>query len=58
MEKAVFVVPPLVGMFWGAPLIARELDAGTHRLTFVNKGKNKDSKGYLFGLDGFLFTKR
>jgi ABC-type transport system involved in multi-copper enzyme maturation permease subunit len=27
-----FVVPPLIGIFWGAPLIARELEAGTHRL--------------------------
>ncbi|MFE4692667.1 ABC transporter permease subunit [Streptomyces sp. NPDC056749] len=25
-------VPGLMGIFWGAPLIARELEAGTHRL--------------------------
>lgn len=35
VEKLVFVVPPLIGMFWGAPLIARELDAGTHRLAWT-----------------------
>ena len=32
---AVYVVPPLIGMFWGAPLIARELEAGTHRLAWT-----------------------
>jgi len=31
---AVAVVPALVGAFWGAPLIARELEAGTHRLAW------------------------
>ncbi len=27
-------VPALVGAFWGAPLVARELEAGTHRLVW------------------------
>jgi hypothetical protein len=31
----VYLVPPLVGIFWGAPLIARELEAGTHRLAWT-----------------------
>ncbi|MCM2413193.1 ABC transporter permease [Streptomyces sp. RKAG290] len=31
---AVLLVPPLAGMFWGAPLVARELEAGTHRLAW------------------------
>ncbi|WP_020575431.1 ABC transporter permease subunit [Actinopolymorpha alba] len=31
---AVMVVPAIIGMFWGAPLITRELDAGTHRLVW------------------------
>jgi hypothetical protein len=30
-----FVVPALIGAFWGAPLIARELEAGTHRLVWT-----------------------
>jgi hypothetical protein len=30
----VLVVPALLGLFWGAPLVARELDAGTHRLVW------------------------
>jgi hypothetical protein len=29
------VVPALIGAFWGAPLIARELEAGTQRLAWV-----------------------
>jgi hypothetical protein len=31
---AVLATPPLIGAFWGAPLIARELDDGTHRLVW------------------------
>ena len=30
----VLLVPGLIGLFWGAPLVARELDAGTHRLVW------------------------
>ncbi|MHB8511292.1 MAG: hypothetical protein ACYDCC_03840 [Actinomycetota bacterium] len=29
------IVPLLLGMFWGAPLIARELEQGTHRLAWT-----------------------
>jgi hypothetical protein len=29
-----YVVPALIGMFWGAPLLARELETGTHRLAW------------------------
>jgi hypothetical protein len=32
---ALYLTPAIVGMFWGAPLISRELDAGTLRLTFT-----------------------
>ncbi|MEV0429013.1 ABC transporter permease subunit [Micromonospora sp. NPDC050495] len=28
------LVPAALGMFWGAPLVARELEAGTHRLVW------------------------
>lgn len=31
---AVYVLPGLIGAFWGAPLVARELEAGTHRLVW------------------------
>lgn len=29
-----FLVPAVVGVFWGAPLVARELEAGTYRLAW------------------------
>jgi hypothetical protein len=31
---ALIVVPVILGIFWGAPLITRELEAGTHRLAW------------------------
>jgi hypothetical protein len=30
-----FLVPAITGMFWGAPLITRELEAGTYRLAWT-----------------------
>ncbi|MEV4509187.1 ABC transporter permease [Dactylosporangium sp. NPDC049525] len=30
-----YVVPAVIGMFWGAPLVARELEAGTLRLAWT-----------------------
>jgi hypothetical protein len=35
LSVLVFVVPGLTGMFWGAPLIARELETGTFRLAWT-----------------------
>jgi hypothetical protein len=32
VTAVVLVLPALIGLFWGSPLIARELEAGTHRL--------------------------
>ncbi|MDA0182079.1 ABC transporter permease [Solirubrobacter phytolaccae] len=31
---AMLLLPAVIGMFWGAPLVARELEAGTHRLVW------------------------
>ncbi len=31
---ALYVTPILIGIFWGGPLVARELEAGTHRLAW------------------------
>jgi ABC-type transport system involved in multi-copper enzyme maturation permease subunit len=28
------IIPAIIGIFWGAPLITRELEAGTHRLAW------------------------
>jgi len=35
LTAVVLVLPALIGIFWGAPLIARELEAGTHRLVWT-----------------------
>ncbi|MFJ7126193.1 ABC transporter permease subunit [Streptomyces sp. NPDC098101] len=34
---AVLAVPAVIGMFWGAPLVSRELETGTHHLAW-NQG--------------------
>jgi hypothetical protein len=31
----IIVLPGIIGMFWGAPLVAKELEAGTHRLVWT-----------------------
>src|SRR3954453_14435397 len=31
----VIAIPGLIGIFWGAPLVARELESGTHRLAWT-----------------------
>ncbi|MEU4191252.1 ABC transporter permease [Kribbella sp. NPDC026611] len=30
-----YALPPVIGAFWGAPLVARELETGTHRLVWT-----------------------
>ena len=35
VDVLVVVVPGLIGMFWGAPLVARELETGTWRLAWT-----------------------
>ncbi|WP_327003356.1 ABC transporter permease subunit [Dactylosporangium sp. NBC_01737] len=34
LDALLLVTPALLGMFWGAPLVARELESGTHRLVW------------------------
>ncbi|MEU7971832.1 ABC transporter permease subunit [Micromonospora sp. NPDC049089] len=37
-----YLLPALVGIFWGAPLVARELESGTYRMVFsqsVSRGR-------------------
>jgi hypothetical protein len=36
-----FVLPALIGAFWGAPTVAREVEAGTHRLVWT-QGVTRD----------------
>jgi ABC-type transport system involved in multi-copper enzyme maturation permease subunit len=33
-QVLLYAVPPVIGAFWGAPMIARELETGTHRLVW------------------------
>jgi ABC-type transport system involved in multi-copper enzyme maturation permease subunit len=34
VSALMLVLPALLGLFWGAPLVTRELEAGTHRLVW------------------------
>ncbi|GAB4003348.1 hypothetical protein GCM10029992_44650 [Glycomyces albus] len=34
IELLILAAPALIGAFWGAPLITRELESGTHRLVW------------------------
>jgi hypothetical protein len=48
-----YAVPAIIGMFWGAPLVARELEAGTFRLAWtqsVNRARWLAVKLALVGL--------
>jgi ABC-type transport system involved in multi-copper enzyme maturation permease subunit len=35
LGPALLAIPALLGMFWGAPLLAREFESGTHRLAWT-----------------------
>ena len=35
LGPALIAIPALLGMFWGAPLLARELESGTYRLAWT-----------------------
>ncbi|MFC8374088.1 transporter [Streptomyces sp. NPDC057239] len=52
-------VPGVVGLFWGAPLVTRELEAGTHRLVWnqsVTRGRWLAVKLGLVALVGMTLT--
>ncbi|MEU4835613.1 ABC transporter permease [Streptosporangium sp. NPDC023615] len=53
VSLVVLLLPALVGLFWGAPLITRELEAGTHLLVWnqsVTRGRWLAVKLGLIGL--------
>lgn len=35
LGPALLAIPALLGMFWGAPLVAREFESGTYRLAWT-----------------------
>jgi len=49
---AVLLVPALLGLFWGAPLIARELEDGTHRLVWNQSVTRTRWLAFKLGLTG------
>jgi hypothetical protein len=56
---ALIVVPALIGMFWGVPLITRELEAGTQRLVWnqtVTRRRWLAVKLGFVGLAGMAFA--
>jgi hypothetical protein len=46
------VLPLLVGLFWGAPLVAREVEQGTHRLVWTQGVSRRRWALVKFGLVG------
>ncbi len=55
----IFVAPPMLGIFWGAPLIARELESGTYRLAWnqsITRTRWLTVKLALTGLAAMAFT--
>ena len=46
------VLPLLVGLFWGAPLVAREVEHGTHRLVWTQGVSRRHWALVKFGLVG------
>jgi hypothetical protein len=46
------VLPLLVGLFWGAPLVAREIEHGTHRLVWTQGISRRHWALVKFGLVG------
>ena len=57
LTALMFVVPALIGIFWGAPLIARELETGTFRLAWtqsVSRARWLTVKLGVVGISGIL----
>jgi hypothetical protein len=50
------VVPLLAGVFWGAPVLARELERGTHRLAWTQSVSRRRWLAAKLGLLGFAVT--
>jgi ABC-type transport system involved in multi-copper enzyme maturation permease subunit len=52
-----YIAPAVIGAFWGAPLIARELEAGTHRLVWnqsTTRNRWLGTKVGVIGLAGLV----
>jgi hypothetical protein len=51
-QFVVYAAPPIIGAFWGAPLIARELEAGTYRLVWAQSISRSRWLAVKIGLTG------
>jgi hypothetical protein len=59
LDVAVLVLPGLIGIFWGAPLVARELETGTFRMVWtqsVTRNRWMITKLAVAGLAGMVAT--
>lgn len=59
LDILIVVVPGIIGIFWGAPLVARELEAGTYRLAWtqsVTRTRWLAAKLAVVGLASVLVT--
>jgi len=52
LDALVLVVPALIGIFWGAPLVAREFEAGTFRLAWTQSVTRSRWLATKFGVIG------
>ena len=55
----VLIVPALIGLFWGAPLIAREFETGTHHLVWnqsITRGRWLTVKLIVIGVAAMAVT--
>ncbi|TDO68287.1 ABC-2 family transporter [Kribbella sp. VKM Ac-2571] len=58
-QVLLYAVPPVIGAFWGAPMIARELETGTHRLAWsqsVSRARWLATKVGVTGLSAVAIT--
>jgi ABC-type transport system involved in multi-copper enzyme maturation permease subunit len=59
LGTALVAVPALVGAFWGAPLLSREFEAGTHRLAWtqsISRNRWLAAKIAVVGVGSLLAT--
>lgn len=54
VSLVVLVLPALIGLFWGAPLVARELEAGTHLLVWNQSITRRRWLAVKLGLTGLI----
>jgi hypothetical protein len=52
LDILVIVTPGIIGIFWGAPLVARELETGTYRLAWTQSVTRSRWLGVKLGLVG------